>query len=498
MPYPERQGLYDPAFEHEACGVGFVATLDGTPSHELIAQGLRILENLTHRGAAGSDPLTGDGAGILLQLPHALYAAELGSEGIDLPGPGDYAVAMCFFSPEPALCREQQAVLEAAVLHHGQRVIAWRDVPVDMSALGPVARDSCPSIRQLFIGRTCDKSSFERVLYTIQNRASRAPGHGSFYVASCSSRTVVYKGLMLAEQLAGFYRDISHPRTVSCLALVHSRFSTNTFPTWERAHPYRVIAHNGEINALRGNIAWMKARESLLKSELFADAIEDFKPIIRLGGSDSASLDNVVEFLLASGRSLPHVMMMLVPEAWSRDPDMSAEKKAFYEYHGCLVEPWDGPAAICFTDGSLIGATLDRNGLRPVKYVITSDGLVVLASEFGVLPIDPARVVTKGRLQPGKMFLVDTVEGRSRPVIRSSRSPHSRCRASSRPSAIRRRICARCWCRRPSTGRNRWAPWVRTSRWPCSRPSRSYSFATFASTSRRSPIRRSIRCAKKS
>jgi glutamate synthase (NADPH/NADH) large chain len=412
MPYPERQGLYDPAFEHEACGVGFVATLDRTASHDLIAQGLRILENLRHRGAAGSDPLTGDGAGILLQLPHALYAAELGEAGIRLPAPGDYAVAMCFFSPEPALCREQQAVLEAAVLHHGQRVIAWRDVPVDMSALGPVARSSCPSLRQLFIGRACDRNNFERVLYTIQNRASRAPGHGSFYVASCSSRTVVYKGLMLAEQLAGFYRDISDPRTVSCLALVHSRFSTNTFPTWERAHPYRVIAHNGEINALRGNIAWMKARESLLKSELFADAIEDFKPIIRPGGSDSASLDNVVEFLLASGRTLPHVMMMLIPEAWARDPDMSAEKKAFYEYHGCLVEPWDGPAAVCFTDGSLIGATLDRNGLRPIKYVVTSDGLVVVASEFGVLPLDPARVVAKGRLQPGQMFLVDTVEGR--------------------------------------------------------------------------------------
>jgi glutamate synthase (NADPH/NADH) large chain len=412
MPYPERQGLYDPAFEHESCGVGFVATLDRTASHDLIAQGLSILSNLRHRGAAGSDPLTGDGAGILLQLPHALYAAELAQAGIQLPAPGDYAVAMCFFSPEPALGREQQAVLEAAVLHHGQRVIAWRDVPVDMAALGPVARDSCPSLRQLFIGRACDKSCFERVLYTIQNRASRAPGHGSFYVASCSSRTVVYKGLMLAEQLAGFYRDISDPRTISCLALVHSRFSTNTFPTWERAHPYRVIAHNGEINALRGNIAWMKARESLLKSELFAEAIEDFKPIIRPGGSDSASLDNVVEFLLASGRSLPHVMMMLVPEAWAHDPDMSAEKKAFYEYHGYLVEPWDGPAAICFTDGSLIGATLDRNGLRPIKYVVTADGLVVLASEFGVLPVDPARVVTKGRLQPGTMFLVDTVEGR--------------------------------------------------------------------------------------
>jgi glutamate synthase (NADPH/NADH) large chain len=412
MPYPPRQGLYDPAFEHDACGVGFVATLDRTPTHDLIVQGLSILENLTHRGAAGCDPLTGDGAGILIQLPHALYAADLAERGVELPPPGHYAVATCFFSPEPALGREQQAVLEAAVLHHGQRAIAWRDVPVDRDALGPTARETCPSIRQLFIGRACEPGSFERVLHTIQNRASRAPGRDSFYVVSCSSRTVVYKGLMLAPQLAAFYRDVSDPRTVSRLAMVHSRFSTNTFPTWERAHPYRVICHNGEINALRGNTAWMSARESLLKSDLFADAIEDFKPIIRPGGSDSAALDNVVEFLLASGRSLPHVMMMLIPEAWSHDPDMSADKKAFYEYHGCLVEPWDGPAAVCFTDGSLIGATLDRNGLRPAKYVVTKDGLVVLASEFGVLPIDPARVATKGRLQPGKMFLVDTAEGR--------------------------------------------------------------------------------------
>jgi glutamate synthase (NADPH) large chain len=412
MPLPLRQGLYDPQFEHEACGVGFVATLSGKRSHAIIAQGLQILENLTHRGAAGSDPLTGDGAGILLGLPHELYREELGADGIELPPHDEYAVAMCFFSPDPATSRQQQAVLEAAVLHHGQRVIAWRDVPANMSALGPVARASCPSIRQLFIGRSCSSESFERVLYTIRNRASKSVSSESFYVASCSSRTVVYKGLMLATQLAAFYPDLSDERTVSRLAMVHSRFSTNTFPAWERAHPYRVICHNGEINALRGNMAWMKARESLLKSDLFADAIEDFRPIIRPGGSDSASLDNVVEFLLASGRSLPHVMMMLIPEAWAHDPDMSPEKKAFYEYHGCLVEPWDGPAAVCFTDGRLIGATLDRNGLRPVKYVITSDGLVVLSSEFGVLPLDPAEVATKGRLQPGKMFLVDTAAGR--------------------------------------------------------------------------------------
>jgi glutamate synthase (NADPH) large chain len=412
MPLPPRQGLYDPAFEHDACGLGFVATLRGAPNHDIVKQGLEILENLTHRGAAGCDPCTGDGAGVLLQVPHDLYREELAKEEIELPPPGDYAVAMCFFSQDPARCRQQQAILEGAVLHHGQRVLGWRTVPIDGSALGPLARGARPTILQLFIGRTCRPEEFERVLYTIRKRAGRSAHTDEFYLCSCSSTTVVYKGLMLAEQVAAFYPDLSDPRTVSKLCMVHSRFSTNTFPAWERAHPYRLIAHNGEINTLRGNMAWLSAREALLKSERFGTAIEDFKPIIRPGGSDSASLDNVVDFLLASGRSLPHVMMMLVPEAWALDPEMSVEKKAFYEYHGCLVEPWDGPAALCFSDGELIGATLDRNGLRPAKWVITSDGLVVLASEFGVLDIHPSRVLQKGRLQPGKMFLVDTGSGR--------------------------------------------------------------------------------------
>ena len=412
MPLPRRQGLYDPAFEHDACGLGFVATTRREATHSIVRQALEILENLTHRGAAGCDPCTGDGAGILLQIPHALYAAEMGAKGITLPAPGDYAVATCFFAREPARRRQLEAILEAAVVHHGQKVLGWRDVPTDPRAVGPMARGSQPAIRQLFIERTCAVEAFERTLYTIRKRAGRTAGSDDFYVTSCSSKTVVYKGLMLAEQVAAFYPDLSDPRTVTRLAMVHSRFSTNTFPTWERAHPYRLIAHNGEINTLRGNTAWMGAREALLASDLFAGAIEDFKPIIRPGGSDSASLDNVVNFLLASGRSLPHVMMMLVPEAWALDPDMSAEKKAFYEYHGCLVEPWDGPAALCFTDGELIGATLDRNGLRPAKYIVTSDGLVVLASELGVLDIEASRIVQKGRLQPGKMFLVDTVEGR--------------------------------------------------------------------------------------
>jgi glutamate synthase (NADPH/NADH) large chain len=413
MPYPARQGLYDPEFEHDACGLGFVATLKRAGSHEVIEQGLEILQNLTHRGAAGCDPCTGDGAGILIQIPHELYDAERRQQGeAGLPARGEYGVAMCFLPAEPAKRRRYEAVLEASVTHHGQRVLGWRDVPIEPGALGPVARASMPRIRQLFIGRSGEAEAFEQTLFLIRKRAGRKVDADDFYVCSCSSRTVVYKGLMLAEQIGQFFPDLLHPLALSRLALVHSRFSTNTFPSWQLAHPFRLLAHNGEINTLRGNRTWMEAREWLLSSEVWGEHIDDFRPIIRRGGSDSAALDNVADFLVASGRSLPHVMMMLVPEAWVEDPTMSDTKKAFYEYHGCLVEPWDGPAALCFTDGRQIGATLDRNGLRPAKYAVTSDGLVVLASEFGVLPLDPARVTQKGRLQPGKMFLVDVEEGR--------------------------------------------------------------------------------------
>src|SRR5215831_12656521 len=414
MPLPAPQGLYDPRYEHDACGIGFCATLDRTASHGVIVKALEILRNLTHRGAAGCDPCTGDGAGVLVQLPHDVYAADV--PGFALPALGDYAVAMCFFAQNPARRRRQEAILEDAVLHHGQRILGWRDVPTNASAIGPIARETLPAVRQLFIGRVSTGPTFEQVLYLIRKRAgyaaSRELGGDDFYLASCSSRTVVYKGLMLAEQVAAFYPDLGDPRSTSRLAMVHSRFSTNTFPTWERAHPFRLICHNGEINTLSGNKAWMSAREPLLKSEVFGDAIADFKPIMRPGGSDSAALDNVVDFLVASGRSLPHVMMMLIPKAFANDPDMSEEEKAFYAYHGCLIEPWDGPAAVLFTDGDLIGGMLDRNGLRPAKWVVTADGLVVMASEFGVLDLDPARVVQKGRVQPGKMFLVDTRAGR--------------------------------------------------------------------------------------
>ncbi|MBN1960036.1 MAG: glutamate synthase large subunit [Deltaproteobacteria bacterium] len=412
MPLPQRQGLYDPSFERDACGLGFVATLNKEPTHQIVLDALEILRNLTHRGAAGSDPKTGDGAGILLQIPDAFYREELKRKhSIELPSAGNYAVITCFLSQEPSRRRAVEAIVERAVLHYGQKIITWRDIPINTSALGPIARSRAPFLRHLFVERKCTAELFDATMYMIRNRASSLASEG-LYIASCSARTVIYKGLMLAEQLSTFYKDLEDQRTVSKLAMVHSRFSTNTFPSWELAHPYRLLAHNGEINTLRGNKTWMEAREWHLKSDIWKELVADFRPIVRPGASDSGAFDNVADFLFASGRSLPHVMMMMVPEAWNNDVHMSDEKKAFYEYHGCLIEPWDGPAALGFTDGRLIGATLDRNGLRPAKYVVTSDGIVILASEHGVLTFDPTKVMVKGRLQPGKMFLVNTEEGR--------------------------------------------------------------------------------------
>jgi glutamate synthase (NADPH/NADH) large chain len=409
---PPAQGLYNPLFEHDACGLGMVATLQRKPTHGVVSQALEILANLTHRGAAGCDPYTGDGAGILLQIPHETFADHCRPLGIDLPGPGDYAVANCLLARDPTQRRYQEAALEASVLHHGQVVMGWRDVPCDPNALGPTARASMPALRQLFVRRTCPLEEFERTLFLVRKRAGRAVNRDDFYVSSFSSRTVVYKGLMLAEQLSAFYPELRDPRTVSRLALVHSRFSTNTFPSWDRAHPFRFLAHNGEINTLSGNRLWMRAREGKLASTRFGAEIEHVKHIIRPSGSDSAALDNMVDFLVAAGRPLEQVMMMLVPEAFADDPEMPQAVRDFYAYHGALIEPWDGPAALCFTDGIKVGAMLDRNGLRPGKYVVTSDGLVVLASEFGVLELEADRIVEKGRLQPGVMFLVDTEEGR--------------------------------------------------------------------------------------
>jgi glutamate synthase (NADPH/NADH) large chain len=415
MPLPEPRGLYDPSFEHDACGLGFVADLRRPASHDIVAKGVEILRRLAHRGAAGCDPCTGDGAGILLQLPHAHYERVLGRAGIELPNEGDYGVAQCFLSRERDVCAAEMRVLEEAVRHHNQKVIGWRAVPVNETVVGSLGRRSMPAIKQLFIGRMGPAAAFERSLFMIRKRAgSKASeaGLANFYPASVSSKTVVYKGLALPERLDSFYLDLREDETRSRLALVHSRFSTNTFPTWERAHPYRRIAHNGEINTLRGNQTWMGAREALLQSEAFGEHLADFKPIIRPGGSDSASLDNVVDFLVAGGRTIPQVMMMLIPEAWEGHEDLPPERRAFYEYHASMVEPWDGPAAILFTDGTYIGATLDRNGLRPMKYVITESGYVVAASELGVLDFAPEDVIEKGRLQPGRMLLVDLARGR--------------------------------------------------------------------------------------
>ncbi len=409
-------GLYDPSYEHDACGLGFVADLTREASQDVVTSGLEILARLAHRGAAGSDPETGDGAGILTQIPHAYFERVLAKEDKELPLPGDYGVAQVFLSRDKDRAEQQMRLFEHIVRHHNQKVVGWRDVPVSTRVLGPVALRTMPLVRQLFVARMCDKPAFERTLFLIRRRTRKLIAQrgmaDDFYIVSFSSQTIVYKGLMLPERVSAFYKDLKADDFRSRLSLVHSRFSTNTFPSWERAHPYRRMAHNGEINTLRGNMNWMAAREALLAAPAFGEHLQDFKPIIKAGGSDSQSLDNVVDFLLASGRSLPHVMMMLVPEAWSENEEMSAKKRAFYEYHAALVEPWDGPAALAFTDGTLIGATLDRNGLRPAKYVVTKSGRVILASELGVLTIDPQDVSEKGRLAPGKMFLVDTDEGR--------------------------------------------------------------------------------------
>jgi glutamate synthase (NADPH) large chain len=417
---PPPQGLYDPAHEHDACGMGFVASIRGVKSHDIIRQGIQVLISLTHRGACGCDPETGDGAGVLIQIPHKFFARECSKLGFELPAPGAYAVGMTFLPVERHQRLQCEGILERIVREEGLEVLGWRDTPVDGSAVGRVARVSQPYIQQIFIACPAhlNEDAFERKLYVVRKRvesevaSSDMEDGGMFYLPSLSARTIVYKGLLLAPQIANFYSELSDPDVASALCLVHQRFSTNTFPSWQLAHPYRYIAHNGEINTLKGNVNWMYARQSVLKSELFGDDLQKVYPTIAPGGSDSASLDNAVELLFQAGRSLPHVMAMLIPEAWAGNPHMKAEKRAFYEYHASLMEPWDGPAAIAFTDGRVVGATLDRNGLRPGRYVVTHDDLVVMASETGVLDIAPERIKTKGRLQPGKMFLVDTVEGR--------------------------------------------------------------------------------------
>ncbi|AZY54009.1 glutamate synthase-related protein [Bordetella avium] len=419
---PAAQGLYSPLNEHDACGVGFVAHIKGRKSHAIILQGLKILENLDHRGAVGADKLMGDGAGILIQIPDALYRDEMAQQGVSLPPPGEYGVAMVFLPKETASRLACEQELERSVRAEGQTVLGWRDVPIDRDMpMSPTVRDCEPVIRQLFIGRGADvmvPDALERKLYVIRKTASHAIqnmrlAHGKeYFVPSASVRTVVYKGLLLADQVGRYYRDLADPRTVSALALVHQRFSTNTFPAWPLAHPYRMIAHNGEINTVKGNFNWLRAREGMMQSAVLGDDLKKLYPIVYEGQSDTATFDNCLELLVNSGYSLAHAMMMMIPEAWEQHTQMDQSRRAFYEYHAAMMEPWDGPAAVAFTDGRQIGATLDRNGLRPARYLVTDDDMVIMASEAGTLSIPENRIVKKWRLQPGKMFLIDLEQGR--------------------------------------------------------------------------------------
>ena len=419
---PPKQGLYDPQFEHDACGLGFVVNMKGQKSHQLVSDALQILVNLDHRGAVGCEPNTGDGAGILIQVPHDFFVTEAARLGFKLPAVGDYGVGQMFLPPNPV---EREAIkneFAKIISAEGQTVLGWRDVPVNNSSLGKTAVSAEPFMAQVFVGRNAalkDEAAFERKLYVIRKVAEQTIRYGGkiaggkwFYVSSLSARTLTYKGMLMSEQVEKYYDDLRNPAVTTAIALVHSRFSTNTFPSWDRAHPNRCIAHNGEINTLRGNVNWMKARQALFTSKIFGDDLKKILPVINTDGSDSAQFDNCVELLTLAGRELPHAMMMMIPEPWENHESMDAERRAFYEFHSCLMEPWDGPASMAFTDGKFIGACLDRNGLRPSRYYVTHDDVVIMASEAGVLPVEPARVKTKGRLQPGKMFLVSLEEGR--------------------------------------------------------------------------------------
>src|SRR5271165_7078818 len=425
MGSPAGPGLYDPRNEHDSCGVGFVVNIKGRKSHDIIRRGLQILVNLDHRGAVGADPLVGDGAGCLIQMPHKLLRDWAEEHDLTLPPPGRYAVAMCFL-PQDANARDFAIRLfEHYVAAEGQTLLGWREVPTDLDGLGKRVIETMPVIRQAIVvasPKVKNQDAFERKILTIRKQTlnnvrslenqRHLPGLSDLYMPSFSTRTVVYKGLLLAPQVGTFYLDLRNPLTQSALALVHQRFSTNTFPSWRLAHPYRFLAHNGEINTVRGNVNWMYARRRSMESALIGPDLDKMWPIIPHGQSDTACIDNALEILVAGGYSLAHAMMLLIPEAWAGNPLMDADRKAFYEYYAALMEPWDGPAAIAFTDGRQIGATLDRNGLRPARYVITDDDYVIMASEAGVLPVAEEKIAHKWRLQPGKMLLIDLEEGR--------------------------------------------------------------------------------------
>ena len=418
---PLAQGMYDPAHEHDACGVGFVAHIKGKKSHSIVEQGLTILKNLNHRGAVGADPKASDGAGILLQIPDQFFREELDKQGLILPPAGQYGVGMVFLPRDPASRYACEYEIERAIKDEGQTLLGWRDVPTDNSDLGESVKLIEPVIRQVFVARGTGvmvTDALERKLYVIRKSSGHAIqalklAHGKeFYVPSMSARTVVYKGMLLAGQVGTYYKDLQDPRVVSALALVHQRFSTNTFPSWDLAHPFRMICHNGEINTVRGNVNWIRARQGAISSPILGRDLGKLWPLIYDGQSDSASFDNALELLVMSGYSVAHAMMMMIPEAWESHTLMDGNRRAFYEYHAAMMEPWDGPASIAFTDGRQIGATLDRNGLRPARYIVTDDDLVIMGSECGCLPIPEEKIIKKWRLQPGKMFLVDLEKGR--------------------------------------------------------------------------------------
>ncbi len=414
--------LYVPASEHDACGVGFVAHIKGQKSHAIVSNALQILMNLDHRGAVGADKLMGDGAGILIQLPDALYREEMSKQGVSLPPAGEYGVGMVFLPKEHASRMACEQALERAIKAEGQVLLGWRDVPVDRAMpMSPAVREKEPVLRQLFIGRGSDvivQDALERKLYVIRKTASAAIQNlklkhsHEYYVPSMSSRTVIYKGLLLADQVGAYYLDLKDSRCVSALGLVHQRFSTNTFPEWPLAHPYRYVAHNGEINTVKGNYNWMKAREGVMSSPVLAADLKKLYPISFADQSDTATFDNCLELLTMAGYPLAQAVMMMIPEPWEQHATMDERRRAFYEYHAAMMEPWDGPASIVFTDGRQIGATLDRNGLRPSRYCITDDDMVIMGSESGVLPVPESKIVRKWRLQPGKMFLIDLEQGR--------------------------------------------------------------------------------------
>src|SRR4051812_7795441 len=424
--YPPAQGLYDPRYEHDACGVGFICQMKGIASHQLVSDALQMLENMNHRGACGCEENSGDGAGILVKMPDKFFRKEAKKKRINLPKLGEYAVGMLFLPQDRAARLQCERTLEKVIRDNNMVVLGWRDVPVDREHVGPTPRKVEPVIRQIFVGMAETfyiKSDFDRRLYLVRQRTENVIEFGDFpqqardmfYVNALSANRIIYKGMLTATQLRYYYKDLQDPDFESSLAMVHSRFSTNTFPAWPLAHPFRYVAHNGEINTLRGNRNWMRARGKSLKSKVFGDELEKMFPILTESGSDSATFDNALQFLVVNGRSLPHAILMMIPEAWQHNTLMERDNpdlRAFFEYHACLMEPWDGPASVSFTNGKMIGAVLDRNGLRPSRYYVTKDDRVIMASEVGVIPVKPEDVVKKWRLQPGKIFLVDMEQGR--------------------------------------------------------------------------------------